>query len=344
MKAFQLTAWQKPAQLVEVPVPPPGPGQVLVKIAASGACHSDLHVMEWPEGQLPWKLPFTLGHEPAGFVEQVGAGVTGFKPGDGVLVYGPWGCGRCRSCRTSAEQYCERQAELGGSGVGLGFDGAMAEYLLVPSARFLVPLEGLDPVKAAPLTDAALTPYSAIKPYLGTLGPGSTAVVIGAGGLGHMAIQVLRALTPAQVVAVDASKEKLALAREVGATHAVPAGDGAVAEIQAITRQRGAEVVVDCVGAESTLKAGAASLGYQGHLSVVGLAMGTLPFNFFSVRYGVTVGTSYWGSIHELMEVVSLARAGKLDVHVETFPLARVSEAYARLKAGTLKGRAVVVP
>ncbi|HVE86384.1 MAG TPA: NAD(P)-dependent alcohol dehydrogenase [Myxococcales bacterium] len=344
MKAFQFVAWQKPPQLVDVPVREPGPGQVLVKIAASGACHSDLHVMEWPEGQLPWKLPFTLGHEPAGFVEQVGAGVTGLARGDGVLVYGPWGCGRCVPCRGSAEQYCDRQGELGGSGVGLGFDGGMAEYLLVPSARFLVPLGDLDPVQAAPLTDAALTPYSALKPHLGRLGPGSAALVIGAGGLGHMAIQLLRALTPAEVIAVDASSDKLALAREVGATHAVPAGDDAVARIRSITPRHGVDLVLDCVGAEPTLKLAAAALRPCGHLSVIGLAMGTLPFSFFAVPYGASVGTSYWGSIAELMEVVSLARAGDLKVHVETFPLARVAEAYDRLKKGTLSGRAVVVP
>ena len=344
MKAFQLIAWQKPPRLVDVPVREPGPGEVLLKIAASGACHSDLHVMEWPEGQLPWKVPFTFGHEPAGFVEQMGPGVTGLARGDGVLVYGPWGCGRCVTCRGSAEQYCDRQAQLGGSGVGLGFDGGMAEYLLVPSARFLVPLEGLDPVMAAPLTDAALTPYSALKPHLPKLGPGSAAMVIGAGGLGHMAIQLLRALTPAEVIAVDTSAGKLALAREVGATHPVPSGDDAAARIRAVTGGRGVELVLDCVGAEATLKLAAASLRPRGHLSVIGLALGTLPFSFFTVPYGASVGTSYWGSIAELQEVVSLARAGRLKVHVETFPLANVSDAYDRLRKGTLSGRAVIVP
>ena len=166
MKAFRLIQWGQPARLVEIPAPEPGPGQVLLRVAAAGACHSDLHLMEWPQGQLPWPLPFTLGHENAGRVEEVGPGAEGLRKGDGVLVYGPWGCGRCRPCRLGRENYCERAAEIGAAGGGLGRDGGMAEFMLVPSSRLLVPLGALDPAQAAPLTDAALTPYHAIKPSL----------------------------------------------------------------------------------------------------------------------------------------------------------------------------------
>src|SRR5689334_2528989 len=135
MRAYQLTAWQAPAELREVPVPEPGPGEVVVKIGGAGACHSDLHLMEWPAGQLPFDPPFTLGHENAGWVEAPGAGVTGVEPGQPVAVYGPWGCGRCLACRQSKENLCEHQAEIGVFGGGLGRDGGMAEYMLVPSAR-----------------------------------------------------------------------------------------------------------------------------------------------------------------------------------------------------------------
>ena len=235
MKAYQLTTWQSQPELREVEIPEPGPGQVLLRVGGAGACHSDLHLMEWPEGTMDFELPFTLGHENAGWVEAVGAGVEGLEIGEAVAVYGPWGCGRCRACRRSAENYCERQAEIGAFGGGLGLDGGMAEYMLVPHPRLLLPLGDLDPRDAAPLSDAALTPYHAIKRSLHLLAPGSTAVVIGVGGLGHMAVQILRELTPARVIAVDTSAEKLRLAREVGAEEAVEPGAGAAEAIRELT-------------------------------------------------------------------------------------------------------------
>ena len=217
MKAFQLVAWQKPGELREMPVPEPGPGQVLVKIGGAGACHSDLHVMEMPAGQATFELPCTLGHENAGWVEKMGPGATGFTPGDPVIVYGPWGCGLCMNCRQGMENYCQAPGGPSPGGLG-GHDGGMAEYLLVPATRYLIPLGNLDPREVAPLTDAGLTSYHAVKRSLQLLGPGSTAVVIGAGGLGQMAIQVLRALCAATtVVAVDTSADKLQIAEKVGA-------------------------------------------------------------------------------------------------------------------------------
>src|SRR5271170_5684592 len=209
MQAFQFVEWQKPGHLNEVSVPEPGPGQVLLKIGGAGACHSDLHLMEMPAGLRSFKLPFTLGHENAGWVEKLGPGATGFAEGDPVIVYGPWGCGLCMNCRMGMENYCEKPGGPTPGGLG-GFDGGMANYLLVPATRFLVPLDNLDPRDAAPLSDAALTSYHAIKRSLHVLGAGSTAVVIGAGGLGQMAIQVLRALSGATtVIAVDTSADKL---------------------------------------------------------------------------------------------------------------------------------------
>ena len=153
MRAYQLTAWHHDGEFEEVALPDPGPGEVLVRVGAAGACHSDLHLMpDFDPGPMPWDLPFTLGHENAGWVEGLGLGVTGLEVGEPVAVYGPWGCGRCRRCLGGAENSCERQAELGVMGGGLGLDGGMAPFLLVPSARFLAPLGDLDPVAAAPLT------------------------------------------------------------------------------------------------------------------------------------------------------------------------------------------------
>ena len=344
MKALRMTAWQHPPELVDVPVPEPGPGQVVIKVAGSGACHSDLHVMEWPEGQLPWHLPFTLGHETSGWVHAIGPGVEGLGEGDAVLVYGPWGEGRCRACRVGMENYCEHSADIGAAGGGLGRDGGMAEYMLVPRARWLVPLGDLDPVDAAPLADAALTPYHAIKRSLGLLTPGSAAVVIGVGGLGHVGVELLKALSPAQVIAVDLAEDKLELAREVGADETVRADNETGDRIRDLTGGLGAELVVDFVGADPTLALGARATQVMGHLTVIGLAGGKLEYSFFAVPYEVSLASTYWGSIPELMEVVELARGGKINIRVERFPLERATESYERMRQGTLGGRAVIVP
>jgi len=345
MQAFQLVAWQQPPQLREVPVPEPDAGEVLVKVGGAGACHSDLHLMDWPPGLMAFDPPFTLGHENAGWVERVGAGVRGVRPGDAVLVYGPWGCGRCAACRRSAENYCERQAEIAVMGGGLGRDGGMAEYELVPAERLLLPLGELDPREAAPLSDAALTPYHAIKRSLHKLVPGSSAVVIGAGGLGQMAIQLLGALAPARIVAVDVAPDKLAAAAEAGAEATVRAdAPDAAEQVRAATRGRGAELVLDLVGGDATLALGARVARPEGDLTLVGLAGGTFPLSFFSQPYECAVATTYWGSAIELLEVIELARAGRIRAHVERYPLERAGEAYERLRAGRVEGRAVICP
>ena len=344
MKAYQLTAWQQPPEMRDVEAPEPGPGQVVIKVGGAGACHSDLHLMEWPEGQMAFDVPFTLGHENAGWVESVGAGVEGLEPGEPVAVSGPWGCGRCRACRSSAENHCERQAEIGAFGGGLGLDGGMAEYMLVPSPRLLLPLGDLDPREAAPLSDAALTPYHAIKRSLSLLTPGSTAVVIGIGGLGHMAVQLLRAVSPARVIAVDTSADKLRLAAEVGADEVIEAGEGAADAIRAMTGGLGAELILDNVGADETIALGAAVARFASDVTVVGLAGGSIEFAFGALPFDATLTVPYWGSAIELMEVLELARAGKIRAHVERFPLERVADAYQRLREGSLDGRAVICP
>jgi propanol-preferring alcohol dehydrogenase len=346
MRALQLVAWKQPPELREVAEPEPGPGAVVIKVAGAGACHSDLHLMhDFDAGLLPWDPPFTLGHENSGWVDALGAGVTGFEIGQPVLVYGPWGCGHCERCRLGMENYCEHQAVVGAAGGGLGLDGGMAPKMLVPSARHLVPLDDLDPVDAAPLSDAGLTPYHAVKRSLSLLGPDSVAVVIGVGGLGHMAVQILEALTPAVIVAVDSRARALATARDVGATHTVASGaDDAVAQLLDISKGRGADVVLDFVGVDATLALGAQVVRQLGHLTIVGIGGGTLPVSFFSVPYEASVATTYWGSITELMEVVALARSGKIAARVSRFSLDDATGVYEAMQRGDLDGRAVIVP
>jgi alcohol dehydrogenase, propanol-preferring len=342
MWAIRLTAWEQPAQLVEVAEPEPGPGEVLVRVAGAGLCHSDLHLMHWRAGSLPYELPFTLGHEVAGTVAALGPGADGPDVGEPVLVYGPWGCGRCRPCSVGAEHLCD--ADRTARGAGLGHDGGLAEYMVLPSPRLTVPLDGLDPVAAAPLADAGLTPYHAIRRALHLLRPGTSAVVIGVGGLGHVAVQLVKALSPARVVAVDRREEALEVAARSGADAALPASGLVPAQLRAAAGGRGAALVVDCVGSDETLALAAGAVAPGGHVSVLGLAGGTFPMRFGAVPLETPVIFSNWGTRQELAEVVALARAGAVALETERVPLAAVPAAYERLAAGGCRGRLVAVP
>ncbi|SNX55823.1 propanol-preferring alcohol dehydrogenase [Streptomyces sp. TLI_55] len=344
MKALQYRTIGAPPEVVTVPDPEPGPGQVLLKVTAAGVCHSDIAVMSWPPEGFPYELPLTLGHEGVGTVAALGAGVSGVREGDSVAVYGPWGCGTCAKCAEGKENYCLRADELGIRPPGLGAPGAMAEYLLVDDPRHLVALDGLDPVAAVPLTDAGLTPYHAIKRSLPKLVPGSTAVVIGAGGLGHVAIQLLRALTPARVIALDVGEDKLRLAREVGAHEAVLSDAGAADAVRRLTGGLGAEAVFDFVGAEPTVRTAGAVAAVEADVTIVGIGGGALPVGFGHLPFEVSVTAPYWGSRGELIEVLGLARAGAVSVHTETFSLDEAPLAYERLHAGKINGRAVILP
>ncbi|MFI7005166.1 NAD(P)-dependent alcohol dehydrogenase [Streptomyces sp. NPDC050145] len=344
MKALQYRTVGAAPEVVTVPDPEPGPGQVLLKVTAAGVCHSDIAVMSWSAEELSFPLPLTLGHEGVGTVAALGAGVTGLSEGDSVAVYGPWGCGACIKCAEGKENYCLRARELGIHPPGLGAPGSMAEYMIVDDPRHLVPLGGLDPVAAVPLTDAGLTPYHAIKRSLPKLVPGSTAVVIGTGGLGHVAIQLLRAMTAARVVALDVSEEKLSLARTVGAHQALLSDAGAAAKVRELTGGRGAEAVFDFVGIQPTVDTAGAIAATEGDVTLVGIGGGALPVGFGRQNYEVSVTAPYWGSRAELIEVLDLARAGDVSVHTETYSLDDAPEAYARLHDGKINGRAVILP
>jgi len=344
MQAVQLVRWGAEPELREVPDPQPGPGEVLLRVDAAGICHSDLHLMEWPEGTLPYRLPFTLGHENVGTVVAVGAGVGRPQEGERVLVYGPWGCGACWRCSQGHENLCPHAWDLGRNGGGLGADGGLAEYLLVPSPRLLVPIGDLDPVKAAPLSDAALTPYHAIKRSAHHLRPNASVVVIGVGGLGHVAVQLLRALTASRVIAVDTRPEAVELARRGGAHAALPARDLTAEDLRAETGAEGASLVLDFVGRDETmaLAAGVAAVG--GEITVVGVGGGTLAYGFGALPLECSIVTPNWGTLPELFEVIALARSGAIEIETETFALEQALEAYHRLARGEILGRGVVCP
>lgn len=343
MRALRMVGFNQEPQLVEVADPVPGPGEVVVKVGAAGACHSDLHMLYELDASGVWQLPMTLGHETAGWVHDVGPGVDSVAPGDPVAVYGAWGCGTCGRCAVGMENYCERVGLTGGGGLGL--DGGMADFLLVPHERFLVPLPaGLDPVTAAPLTDAGLTPYHAIRRSWPKLTPDATAVLVGVGGLGHIGVQIVRATTAAQVIAVDVKPEALELARQVGAHHAVLSNGDAAAVIRELTGGRGADVVIDFVGATTTLELARSVTRPMADLTIVGIGGGELPLSFFSQPYEVSIATTYWGSRPELVELLALAAGGHITAERTLYPLDRGAEAYRNLHAGRVTGRAVIVP
>jgi len=222
MRAALFSDWKKFPTLEEIDVPVPGPGEVLLKVAGAGACHSDVAVFDEFESDITGFMtpPFVLGHETSGWIEAVGPGVRGVDIGAPYLVYGPIGCGHCPACSRGQDTYCEHPADVGYLATGLGRHGGMAEYMTVP-LRNLVALGDADPVAAAPLADAGLTPYHAIKMALPRLaGGGKHAVVIGLGGLGLVAVQILRAITGAQVIATDLKPRAMARARNSASTGA----------------------------------------------------------------------------------------------------------------------------
>ena len=344
MRAVQYREIGGGPELVEIDVPEPGPGQIRLKVTAAGLCHSDWAVMTRSAEQYEYGLPLTLGHEAAGTVDKLGAGVRGLELGAPQLVYGPWGCGRCRRCARGEENYCAHAARLGIRPPGLGRPGALAEYMIVDDARHLVPLGGLDPVATVSLTDAGLTPYHAIRAAHHKLFPGATVVVIGVGGLGHVAVQIIRAISAATVIAVDVSEERLNLAREVGAHHTVLSDTGAVQKIRRLTGVGNSEAVFDFVGTQSTLDIARAVVALDGTVHIVGMGGGSLQVGFFQTPLGAAVRVPYWGSRGELNEVLDLARSGEIGVHVQKFSLDDAVSAYATLRTGQVRGRAVVVP
>lgn len=340
MQAFRLVA-PHTTELRSIAQPDVRAGDVLVRVGAAGVCHSDLHVID-ADDALGLPIPVTLGHETAGWVETLGPGVSGFEHGQPVAVYGIVGCGTCLACLAGRDNEC-RVVPAGG--IGLSRDGGMAEYVVVP-ARQLVSIHDLDVAQAAPLTDAGLTPYHAINVTRRSLRPGSTCVVIGVGGLGHMAVQMLAATTASTIIALDIRDDALKLAEEVGAHHAIRSDADATARIRALVGRApgGADVVLDFVGSQATVDVARAVVSTGGEIAIVGLAGGALPVGFGTLPWEVRVRVTFWGTKAELVDVVALARTRRITVHVDRFSLADVQKAYAKLRAGAIRGRAVVMP
>lgn len=309
--------------------PRPTGDEELIEVTACGVCHSDLHVVD---GDYPTNLPIILGHE-----------VTGVHPEMGpVMVYAPWGCGHCPQCDDGLEMICANSSEA-----GLVVDGGYAQRMVVRHRRYLAPLGDLDPVNAAPLACGGLTAYRAVRHTLDllrgqapNLGPSAgtgrrrRALVIGAGGLGQFAIRYLRALTDAEVIALDRAADKRQTAIAMGAHRAV----------DAVTDLGSVDAVIDFAGAQSTLEAARTSVARRGIVVLVGLAGGSVPFGFGQVPHESRWMTSVWGSRAELDDLLDLARREPSIIQpVEVLPLAEAQTAHDRLRSGDVKGRIVLV-
>ena len=345
MKAYRLMGWQQTPEMVEMEVPTPGPGQALIKVGGNGLCHSDLGMLHLPREMgepMGWRTPFTLGHEVGGWIDEVGPGVSGLQKGDPVVVISFSSDGTCPYCVRGMHNACTS----GGVGRGYGRDGGLAQYV-VADAREIVKLKTLDPVSAGTLTDAGSTSYHAVKRILPKLIPGSTAVVIGAGGLGSFAVQFLRVLSPARVIAVDINEDRLSFARELGAHEGlIGVNDNTAAELRRLTASEGGvAAVLDFVGIDATIAAGVSSVRKAGAFALVGAGMGgsTQPWMQFLPSDG-EVFTFQGSTIADTQEVIALAEAGLIRNEVELFPFNRVAEAYDKLHHGQLRGRAVVTP
>jgi NAD+-dependent secondary alcohol dehydrogenase Adh1 len=340
MKAVRLHAYHQQPVVEDVPEPHvKGPLDVVVKIGGAGVCRTDLHIIEgqWDEAMHP-QLPYTLGHENAGWIHEVGSAVTNVAIGDTVILHPTPTCGLCRACRAGDDMHC-----VNSSFPGLSHDGGMAEYLLT-SARACVKLDPQTrPEDVAALADAGITAYHAVRKAIPLLYPGSSAVVIGAGGLGHIGIQCLAALTATKIIVVDRNPDALKLAEQLGARHTVVADGSHIDAVKDLTGG-GAQVVLDFVaeqGAEMdgwNMTAPAGSyfvIGYGGTLHIPTLDIISTERNII----GNIVGT-----YNDLAELMALAEEGRVTLHTRTYPLDAAVDALADLDAGRVRGRAILVP
>jgi NAD+-dependent secondary alcohol dehydrogenase Adh1 len=344
MKAARLHAYKQAPAIAEVPEPElSGPFDIIVRIAGAGVCRTDLHIIDGMMDQALGhpRLPYTIGHENAGWVERIGSAVTTLKPGDPVVLHPLVTCGLCAECRAGNDSHCTNRMFPGLDGA----DGGYAE-LLKTSERAAVKLApGTDPASLAPFSDAGLTAYHATKKVAGLAHAGTTVVVIGVGGLGHFGVQLLRAMTPARVVAIDNQTDRLDFARSLGADEAVAAGaDGGLEAVLDLTGGRGAELVIDYVGEHGTPDSAVRMLRDGGTYSVVGYGGALLTTTLEMINREIHILGNKVGTHNELVELMALAHQGRVKIEAHRYPLVEVADVLRELETGRIMGRAVLVP
>ncbi len=343
MKAVEVVGYNEPVRVTDLPEPKiEKPTDVIIRVGGAGVCRTDLHILEgvWRDMLGDPKLPFVIGHENAGWVEDVGSEVTTVKRGDPVILHPQPSCGLCRACRAGNDMHC-----INGYFPGLdGHPGGYAQYMKT-SIRAVVPLApGTDPVPLAPYADAGITAYHAVKKIAPETYPGSTVVVIGIGGLGHFAVQLLREMTTAKVVAVDTSDERLAFAKRLGADHGVLAAqDGGIAGVLDYTNG-GADIVMDFVAERGTPDNAMRMLRKGGTYSIVGYGGTVTPAMLEMIFRELTIVGNLVGTYNDLAELMELAHQDKVHIASVEFPLDTANDVLHDLEAGKIVGRAVLRP
>ncbi|MGV0714044.1 NAD(P)-dependent alcohol dehydrogenase [Mycolicibacterium sp. XJ662] len=348
MRAARMYGYRQPLKLEEIPIPDIEPGQVLVKVGGAGMCRTDFQLIEGYFGtDMP--LPATPGHEIAGTIDRLGADVpatAGLSEGDHVVVFGPQGDGSCRQCQRGNQHICNQ-----GHWIGFGPHGGYQEYVPVAYQQLIKVSGAHSALSLAPLTDAGLTPYRGLKKLraAGVLGPGTTLAVMGVGGLGAYAVQYAKLLgAGATVVALARNPGKLALARENGADHAIDIGDRSDDQVrdalEAATGRREFDAVIECAGAENSIRLAFALLATEGAVATVGLVGNRIDMPLFPlVSREYTLFGSFWGNYSDLTEVVALAEAGKIKDSVTQVRFEDVNDHIEALGRGDFVGRAVIV-
>jgi NAD+-dependent secondary alcohol dehydrogenase Adh1 len=344
MRAARLHSYEDDRlHIDDVPEPSlQGPHDVIVRVGGAGLCRTDLHIIEgvWRDTLDP-QLPYTLGHENAGWIEEVGSAVTSVAVGDAVVLHPLVTCGICAGCRRGEDMYCTNS-----SFPGLNADGGFATHLRT-SERACIKLEGgLEPKDVAPYADAGITAYRAAKKAAAKLPAGSHCAVIGTGGLGHIGVQSLKALCPTEVIAVDRSDLALDLAARVGADHTVRADENVVDAVRAFGDggDGGVEAVIDFVGEHGTTQQGPAMLAQGGQYYVVGYG-GRVDLAALDVIFSeISVVGNLVGNYTELSELMTLAAQGRVELTTRAYELEQINDALDDLNAGRIQGRGVLVP
>ncbi|MEV4730313.1 NAD(P)-dependent alcohol dehydrogenase [Saccharopolyspora sp. NPDC049426] len=341
MRAVQVVGYHEPMRLTEVPVPEAsGPHDVVVKIGGAGVCRTDIHILEgqWAE-KSGVALPYTIGHENAGWVHAVGSAVTNVSEGDKVIVHPLATCGLCRACRFGDDVHCEQSLFP-----GIDTAGGYADYLKT-SARSVVRIDdSLEPSDVAALADAGLTAYHAAAKAARRLRPGDKCVVVGAGGLGHIGIQVLKAISAAELVVLDRNPDAVKLATDIGADHGVVADGTHVEQVQELTGGHGAEAVIDFVGEGGATSDGVRMLRRAGDYHVVGYGENINVPTIDIISTEINFIGNLVGSYNDLCELMVLAAQGKVRLHTSKYPLERFQDAIDDLDAGRIRGRAILTP
>ncbi|GAA0603749.1 NAD(P)-dependent alcohol dehydrogenase [Kribbella sandramycini] len=341
MRAVNVVGYHRNLEAAEVPEPQlEHPWDVIVRIGGAGVCRTDLHILEgqWAE-KSGVTLPYTIGHENAGWVHAVGSAVTNVREGDKVILHPLITCGLCRACRSGDDVHCESSAFP-----GIDTNGGYAEYLRT-SARSVVRIDdSLEPSDVAALADAGLTAYHAAAKAARRLTPRDRCVVIGAGGLGHIGIQVLKALTPAELIVVDRNADAVKLAVSIGADHGIVADGNQVGAVRELTGGAGAEVVVDFVGEGGATSEGIRMLRRAGDYHVVGYGEDVVVPTIDIISTEINLIGNLVGSYNDLCDLMALAARGAVTLHTTKYPLDDFQQALDDLTAGNVRGRAILVP